>query len=64
MLIAICNAISYIRNKHQVNFFQLKHVLEGGEYHNSEIKQQLQPVTKLVETPRPEGFFKRFTFFY
>ena len=57
MLIAICNTISYIQNKRQVNFFQLKHVLEGGEYHNSEIKQQLQSVRKLVETPRPKGFF-------
>ena len=57
MLIVICHTISYIQNKRQVNFFQLKHVLEGGEYHNSEIKQQLQSVRKLVETPRPKGFF-------
>ena len=55
MLTAICNTISYIKNKHQMNFFQLKHVLGGGEYHNSEIKQQLQLVTKLVEEVRPNG---------
>ena len=38
-----------------MNFFQLKHVSGGGEYHNSEMKQKLQLVTKLVEEVRPNG---------